>query len=215
MSDATIPYRVKNITGRVLFRWTVMSFAGTRQRGAYWLCRCECGTIREVSSATLLHGRSKSCGCLHREVLSELNAKHGGCDSPEYSSWKGMIARCTNADRKGYDDYGGRGITVCERWSGENGFDNFISDMGPKPSPAHSIDRFPDNDGNYEPGNCRWATEGQQKRNMRSNRMVTFRGKTLCITDWAKEIGIAKETLRARFRKGWSIERALTIPAQN
>jgi hypothetical protein len=131
----------------------------------------------------------------------------------EYSAWVGMHGRCFNPKNHKYADYGGRGITVCDRW--RYSFENFLADMGRKPSLKHSLGRI-DNDGNYEPGNCRWETIAQQTRNRRSNRLLTIHGETLCLTDWAKRYGLPPRTVLARVRDyGWTIERALTTPLGN
>lgn len=123
-----------------------------------------------------------------------------------------MINRCRNARSPYYHLYGGRGIKVCERWKGKNGFLNFLQDMGRRPSPKHSIDRI-DNNGNYEPGNCRWATRIEQNRNRRDNRLVTFNGQTKCIAEWCDETGLPEKSVRARlWLLGWSVEDALTTP---
>jgi hypothetical protein len=141
------------------------------------------------------------------------NVRHSKSDSPEYYVWAAMKARCSNPKIPNYDDYGGRGITVCERWRGRNGFTNFLADMGPRPSRRHSIDRYPDNDGNYEPSNCRWATRSQQNRNLRTNHLLTFKGETKTITEWAEVIGVNKRTLMNRIiNYKWPVERALTEP---
>jgi hypothetical protein len=113
----------------------------------------------------LKRGWTQSCGCLQKDRAKD-NAKHGKTGSPEYHAWSAMIQRCTNPKTKQYKDYGGRGIRVCQKW--KCSFESFYADMGPRPSKAHSIDRK-DNDGNYEPGNCRWATEREQKMNTRQN----------------------------------------------
>ena len=128
----------------------------------------------------------------------------------EYRTWKHMLYRCCNHRCKEYRYYGGRGITVCDRWKW--GFLNFINDMGKKPFPDDSLDRI-NNDGNYEPNNCRWASKTEQNRNVRSNRLLTFNGKTQCLSAWAKEVGMERTKLTARLNRGWSIEKALTAPA--
>lgn len=141
------------------------------------------------------------------------NYRHGyktaGKYSSEYSIWMNLRARCNNPNTTHYDRYGGRGIRVCQRWTDD--FMNFLSDMGRRPSRSHSIDRI-DNDGDYEPSNCRWATRSEQSRNRRSSRFIEFGGKTQTLADWADEKGMHQKTLHNRLRKGWTIERALTQP---
>ena len=129
----------------------------------------------------------------------------------EYQAWASMRSRCFYRRNNRYHSHGGRGIKVCDRWLGLAGFANFLADMGPKPTPQHQLDRI-NNDGNYEPGNCRWATPIEQARNRRTNRHITFNGKTLCITQWATLTGLNRRTIIARLDKGWSAEQALTTP---
>ena len=124
-------------------------------------------------------------------------------------SWRGMLARCYSRTHHAYARYGGRGIAVCERWRAS--FEAFLEDMGPRPSKRQSIDRI-DNDGDYEPGNCRWATPRQQARNRRNNREITWRGETRTVAGWAEVLGLSKHALRHRLEAGWSIERVLTAP---
>jgi len=130
-----------------------------------------------------------------------------GGKSKAYRTWLNMISRCTNSKVGCYSDYGGRGIKVCDRWL--NSFAAFISDMGDPPSPKHQIDRWPNNDGNYEPGNCRWATASENIRNSRSVRLITFNSQTKPLGDWAKEIGLTHCGLIRRLRF-WTVEKALT-----
>ncbi len=118
-----------------------------------------------------------------------------------------MLTRCENPRCEAYPRYGGRGIEVCKRWQT---FENFLADMGPRPSADHSIDRI-ENDGNYEPGNCRWATDAEQNQNTRSNRLLTYAGRTQPLSVWAREFGIRRETVRERLKAGWDVERALTV----
>jgi len=131
----------------------------------------------------------------------------------EYQPWYSMKARCRYPWAQSYEYYGGRGITVCERWDGPDGFNNFYADMGPRPSPEHQIDRI-DNNGNYEPGNCRWATPKVQIRNRRNTRWLTFRGQSKPIATWAEEMGVNKRTLARRLREGWSAERIMSVPVR-
>lgn len=132
--------------------------------------------------------------------------------APEWEIWCGMIQRTTNPKAVGYPNYGGRGIKVCPRW---RKFKLFLKDMGPRPSPDHSLDRYPDNDGNYEKSNCRWATLIEQHNNTRVNRRIAFNGKTQTVMQWAREYGLTKDVLFGRLYAGWSIERALLAPVRS
>jgi hypothetical protein len=159
----------KNLSGMKFGRLSIVSYAGmNRHSQSLWLCRCDCGKDKIIRSLTLKNGESTSCGCRQREVVGSMNRTHGCASAnnrtPEYRSWKAMWTRCTNRKQKDAKTYIGRGITICKRWKS---FENFLADMGPKPSLKHSIDRYPDNDGNYEPGNCRWATAKEQSSNSR------------------------------------------------
>lgn len=195
----------RDLSGRTFHRWTVIEPAAVRNGYRYWRCACECGTERDVLGTTLRNGTSKSCGCLATDV--RLSQTHGQSYTSEYPSWQHMLNRCHNPDSTYYRDYGGRGITVCERW--RNSPENFIADMGPRPTPDHTLERI-DNDGPYSPENCRWATRREQARDRRSNRRLTHNGETLCLAEWAERLGITTNTLYMRLRAGWSVEKALT-----
>jgi hypothetical protein len=132
-------------------------------------------------------------------------------NTPEYRTWTQIKQRCHNPKNKDYDRYGGRGIVVCERW--RHRFENFFADMGKRPSDEHSIDRI-DNDGPYSPENCQWATGKQQARNRQTNRLIDFDGKTMTTADWAEHLGIERHIIENRIVKGWSVERALTVPSR-
>lgn len=127
----------------------------------------------------------------------------------EYRAWKGMRARCMNERNVSYKHYGAKGVRVCQEWLGPGGFERFLAHVGLRPSPNHSIDRYPNGHGNYEPGNVRWATIEQQNRNKGDTRMFTINGKTQCAAEWARDYGIRYDTLHMRLRRGWTIEQAL------
>ena len=192
-----------DITGQKFTRLTVIEYADN----ARWLCLCDCGKRKTVRGGDLKTGNTRSCGCLkvkHGHVIDE-NA------SQIYTAWRHMKQRCNNPKDAVYPSYGGRGITVCNRWSV---FENFLKDMGEPPTHEHSLDRI-DNNGNYCPKNCRWTTRKQQQGNMRSNRNITFRGKTQCLSAWAREINIGQKTLWHRLvTLGWSVKKSLTTPIQ-
>lgn len=137
-----------------------------------------------------------------------INFKHGKSFSPEHNAWRAMKGRCYNKNNQRYEYYGGRGIIVCDRWI--NSFENFYEDMGPRPSKNHSIDRK-NNNGNYEPSNCHWATAIKQLRNRNSVKIIQYNGESKCVSEWAEMLNIPRRTLHNRlFRLHWSIERALT-----
>ncbi len=169
----------------------------------YWECRCDCGKTKDVRACDLKLHPDPSCGCTLREGQKRGYVRHGLSDTPEYAIWCEMKDRCNNNPR-----YTGKGITVCEQWA--NSFEAFYADMGPRPSPSHSIDRI-DNHGNYEPGNCRWATPKVQSNNTSVNQILTFEGRSMTLTAWSEELGLNPSTLFYRInRLGWTVEKALT-----
>lgn len=178
----------------------------THNQCAIWKCACDCGNDYAVDVSKLRRGRSKSCGCNKGKSISERNKRHGLTRSKIHEAWCSMRYRCENPADPGYDNYGGRGITVCERWQV---FENFLSDMG-FPSAGQSIDRI-DNSGNYEPSNCRWASAREQANNRRSNVYVTFQGETHTLSEWRRILGIKKATVNKRRQLGWTIEQALGL----
>lgn len=179
-----------DLTGQRFGRLVALAEAGKGKSGAYqWECICDCGNKRIAYTAILVHGSAKSCGCKVREDAKKRATKHGYAivgEYGEYTSWKSMKARCCNDKSPNYYNYGGRGILVCERWL--NSFENFLSDMGMKPSSSHTLERD-DFNGNYEPSNCRWATPKEQSRNKSNSRWIEHDGRRMILSDWAAEIG--------------------------
>lgn len=156
-------------------------------------------------------GKTFGCATCGKVKCSKRMTKHGKSTTIEYQTWCRIIARCFDPSIRCWKDYGGRGITVCDRWRGDEGFVNFLSDMGERPGAGFSIDRI-NNDGPYSPENCRWATAAQQARNTRQNFWITHNGRTQVLADWARELGINHKVIFARLNKfGWSVEDALTI----
>lgn len=184
--------RRKEIVGLRFGRVIVIEWVPGAKRDGAWRCRCDCGNERLATSNHLLAGRIVSCGCVR--------PKHGGKGTRAYTAWRCMLVRI---DRD-WPAYGGRGISVCERW---RSFPAFVADMG-QPEAGATLERI-DNDRGYEPGNCRWATRKEQARNTRRTVRVTFRGRQQSLAAWAEEFGIKYWTLYARYRAGWSPERML------
>lgn len=201
-------WNFKDITGQEFGRLKAIRLSRVVGKIAYWLCQCRCGKECETQGSSLRNKGVKSCGCATKEAT----VKHGMYDAPGYRSWYSMIDRCTDKTAKDYPRYGGKGVNVCERWLGLEGIKNFFADMGPQPTPKHSIDRFPNKNGNYEPGNCRWATRFEQQRNKNNNRLLTHNGETKTMAEWAESLGLHLTAMAERFRRGWSVEKAVTTP---
>jgi hypothetical protein len=205
--------KIINLLGQKFGKLTVVRFAGRnhgKSRNVSWECLCDCGNTTVTSSGHLRSGNTESCGCGKGKFTHGQSRVNDGVGTPEYETWRHMISRCNSVSCTGYENYGGRGIKVCDRWL--ESFENFLADMGEKPSPKHSIDRI-NNDGNYEPSNCRWATKQEQDTNRRTNRKYTLNGETLCVTEWAKRLGVHSQTIFNRIDTyGWTIEEALTLP---
>ena len=207
--------KLKNLIGIKFDRLTVISEKGRSKEGyVLWECKCECGNIVDVKSTNLIKKDTKSYGCLQKEHANRLgqnNATHGLSHVPEYGIWNQMIQRCTNPNQHKHNDYGARGIAVCDRWL--NSFENFYADMGPRPSDDHSIDRR-DNNGNYEPGNCKWSNAEEQANNRRNNVFYNYNGKLYNALEIDKEFNIDSGTFRRRIDRGWSVKDAIEVPVR-
>lgn len=179
-----------------------------------WVLRCDCGREATAEPSDVRRGKVVSCGCWRAQKAGERQITHGRTDTREYNSWRGMIERCTNEGHKDFHLYGGAGVKVCDRWrngSGDKtGLECFIDDMGMRPT-GKTLDRE-DSDGNYEPGNCRWATATEQVRNRRTSTRLTHNGETLHLYEWADRVGIAATSIKQRLRRGWSVRDALSTP---
>jgi hypothetical protein len=180
-------------------------------RRTYWECRCVCGKNTKVREESLRTGNTTSCGCWPSDRMKQVGKTHGLSKTPEYRTWQAMKRRCTSPADAHYSSYGGRGIKVCDRWL--NSFENFLADMGKKPAPKYTLDRI-DNNGNYEPSNCRWATRMEQSSNIRSNRRLLFNGEEKTVAEWARTLGTTSTVIFSRLRYGWSVEDTLTKPIQ-
>jgi hypothetical protein len=203
-----------NLVGQRFGRWVVLSFAGIIKTSTYWTCVCDCGNTADVHGGSLRSRSSKSCGCFNREQVLKTITKHGqakrGLKTRTYYLWRDIIRRCNYPNFKQYKDYGGRGITICDRWLT---FENFYADVGDIP-PGMTFDRT-NNNGNYEPGNWRQATWETQQNNTRKNDRIEFRGETKTLSQWARHLGMNRNTLWQRlYTSGWSIERAFTTPVK-
>lgn len=200
-----------DLTGQVFGRLTVSGLSHVDgRRNTCWKCRCSCGKIIVSYGYHLKSGCTTSCGCYREDNMRARKTKHGLSASPEYNTWRHMKRRCKNPNDKRYDDYGGRGIAVCSEWES---FENFYADMGPKPTPNHSIERK-DNNGPYCKDNCIWATPEEQNNNQRSNRFITYEGITLTVAQWSHKLGMSYKTLHDRLTYGWSIEKVLFHPVR-
>ncbi len=200
--------RAPSLSGQVFGRLTVIDRAESDKKGnAAWNCVCACGESRRVLAQSLRSGASQSCGCLNKEIVSQKTKKHGRSATLDYKAWHAMIQRCTNPSHGKWRRYGARGISVCERWLT---FENFLEDMGERPA-GMTIDRI-DNDGNYEPGNCRWASQMTQGSNRGNNHRVEIDGESMTISEASRKFCVGLATVRSRLRSGWSLEDALKTP---
>ena len=202
-------HNVVRMEGQRFGALVVLRRAPRSKRNAEWVCRCDCGTECIKAGWRTRQGTVKSCG---QNGCSWWNFLPPGAtrEHPtEYRSWAGMRARCAGKDEKARRNYVERGIMVCERWLK---FENFFADMGPRPTVRHTIDRYPNNNGNYEPGNCRWATKKQQAQNTRTNVFVVHKGEKILFAELVDQLGLDRAAVYGRLKNGWSLEEALGIP---
>jgi hypothetical protein len=190
--------RGENLIGNVFGKLTVLSEASSRRCGfdgrlkMFWNCKCVCGNLCVIRGENMRVGKIVSCGCTKGP-----RKKHGKTRTPVYQAYRAMLVRCDG----NFPNYGARGITVCDRWRGCNGFVNFLADMGERPSLQHTIDRI-DCNGNYCPENCRWAEWKTQQRNRRNNRLIEFRGETRCLAEWCEVLSVPKANIYKNANRG-------------
>jgi len=206
MAYSSVPHNFQNLVGQRFYRLVVLERAESAKGNTRWLCQCDCGNKIIVAGQHLKLGKTKSCKCLW-----ETRTKHGATThttkSREYTAWIQAKARCFNPNHRGYKNWGGRGITMCEKWRDD--FPAFRQDMGPCPE-GYELDRHPNNDGNYEPGNCRWASHTENNRNKRDSLFLTCHGQTKPFMEWCEAVGLSHSTVWARlYVWNWPIEKAL------
>lgn len=212
MSPAKARIFAQEQVGKKFNRLLILSITDPQRKWTIWvIARCECGVIKTYELTPIIKGHTKSCGCFKVDSFRAVIMKHGKVNHPLYNHWMAMKQRCYDENFKTYHNYGGRGITICDEW--KNNFSNFYEwALLNGWQKGLSLDRFPDLNGSYTPYNCRWATRKQQSRNTRSNVFITFNGKSMCIADWAEEIGITQRRISTRLKRGWSAEKTLTTP---
>ena len=195
----------KDLTGQKFGRLTVLKYLGESK----WLCKCDCGTLSTPRGYNLVKGISKSCGCYQKEKIGKLATKHGMAGTRIYKTWHNMKSRCNNPNATKYEIYGGKGIKVCDEWMDFENFYRWAIENGYNDS--LSIDRI-DGNKDYEPSNCRWVDYKTQNNNKSQNHLITYKGRTQNISQWARELGMDANTLGTRLARGWNIEKAVTTP---
>ncbi len=209
------PGKSQDLTGIVCGKLTVKDFAFKKSCHYYWRCECQCGGSTLIDGYKLRKGTADHCGCLTATRIGNRTRRHGQCGvkgpTSEHSTWAAMLQRCRDKNCKSYPRYGGRGITVCERWST---FVNFFADMGPKPTQQHSIDRI-DNSKGYEPENCRWATRREQRLNKSDSVYVEFEGQRVSLFELCEKRGLAYYVAYQRLKKlGWTVAESILTPVR-
>ena len=205
----------KDLTGEKFGRLVAIEPLEQRSKKGYvlWKCKCDCGNDAVVESRYLLNGSTKSCGCYHKEVHADMLKKHGESRSRLYRVYMTRKSRCENPNAHEYENYGGRGIKICDEWQDYEAFAEWARGNGYEDEQRGecTLDRI-DTNGDYEPLNCRWVTMKAQQRNRRSNKLITYKGETHCISEWAEIAGIRYGTFIKRLEYGWSMERTMTTP---
>ena len=196
-----------DLSGQKFTRLLVIKENGRKNRCVLWECICDCGNIVNVITANLKNGNTKSCSCLHKETVSRNFKKHDLKGTPEYTSWQLMKDRCLNPKNKTFEYYGGKGVSICERWI--NSPQTFVDDMGLKPSPFHTIDRI-DSLKDYTPENCKWATKTDQVRNRSITKKFILDGIERPLAEWCELFGISYNIVNNRLWRGWDINKSLT-----
>jgi hypothetical protein len=206
---------VQDISGQRFGHLVAVRFAYVNEKKkTMWHCRCECGKELIVGATNLKTGNSKSCGCIKSQVISVSRTTHGKSGTAGYQTFFSMINRCTNPTESAYKNYGGRGITVCDRWLEPGGYERFVEDMGPRP-PGMTIERV-DNEKGYSPDNCVWADLETQGNNRRNNVRVTWEGREMTLTQACALVGKSFPTVWHRLSVAkWPLERALTQPIRD
>ncbi len=207
------PHNFIDLTGKRFGRLVVQCRVPSRKKKdrPRWKCLCNCGNMIETQASQLQRGQTKSCGCLMAERTREANTTHGKKGTRIYRIWSGMLNRCRNPNSKDYARYGKRGIHVCQAWYR---FESFYADMGEPPTGFHELERL-NNSRGYKPSNCVWTTDTQQARNRRSNVLITWNGKTQCVSAWDEELGFSRGRLGRRLQSGWSLKRAIETPVNH
>lgn len=202
--------RATPLTGQRFGRLTVIDDPDCGKGNRYCACKCECGVEKRVLAKSLTSGSTVSCGCYKSTLIGIRNRKHGQSGSPEYNCWHTMLSRCGNSNDPGYATYGARGIGVCERWLT---FEQFLADMGPRPSHSHTLDRI-DGARGYEPSNVRWATWKEQVRNRSNTVLIEHQGVSRTITEWSEILGVSVACIKARRKRGTTEPQKLLAPAR-
>lgn len=206
-------HNFKDLSGKKYGRLLVVKMSSLKRGSVLWNCLCECGKNKDVTTSALNSGNTSSCGCMRNAHKKILKHGEGKCVTKEYRAWADMKNRCYSSSSKIYKFYGGRGISVCEKWI--SSYEIFLQDMGRAPTVKHSLDRFPDKNGNYEPRNCRWATPKEQQNNIRSNVFVEYNGESLTKAQWRSRLRINKSTFLYYLKKGFTIGQIEVIKKSN